>query len=85
MRRMNPSGRNPYDPVVRSLAADLLGYLRLPGGTMPSGFTYGLFDLWSKADEENRALIATGWPLVAFVLRTVDTGGEAGLRSIVED
>ncbi|QOT19579.1 hypothetical protein HMI59_23430 (plasmid) [Paenarthrobacter sp. YJN-5] len=85
MRRMNPSGRNPYDPAVRSLAADLLGYLRLPGGTMPSGFTYGLFDLWSKADEDNRALITTGWPFVAFVLRAHEEDGEAGLRRIVED
>jgi hypothetical protein len=82
---MNPSSRNPYDPAVRSLAADLLGYLRLPGGTMPSGFAYGLFDLWSKADEDNRALIATGWPFAAFVLRAHEEDGEAGLRRIVED
>lgn len=82
---MNPSGRNPYDPVVRSLAGDLLGYLRFPGGTMPSGFTYGLFDLWSKADEENRGLIATGWPLAAFVLRTHESDGEEGLRRLFED
>lgn len=80
---MNPSNRNPYDPAVRSLAGDLLGYLRLPGGTMPSGFTYALFDLWSKADEENRDRIAREWPFVAFVLRTNDEGGEAALRSIV--
>lgn len=83
---MNPTGdRNPYDPAVRSLAADLLGYLRLPGGTMPSGFTYALFELWAKADEVNREGIATGWPLVAFVLRAHEADGEAGLNRIVQN
>ncbi|WP_354214576.1 hypothetical protein [Arthrobacter sp. UYCo732] len=79
---MNPSGGNPYDPAVRSLAGDLLGYLRLPGGTMPSEFNYSIFELWAKADDINKEKIAAGWPFVAFVLRTHDTDGEDGLRRI---
>lgn len=81
---MNPSksNRNPYDPAVRSLAGDLLGYLRLPGGTVPSEFTYALFDLWAKADEADKEGIAQGWPFVAFVLRAHDLDGEDGLRRI---
>jgi hypothetical protein len=80
---MNPTKLdNPYNAEVRSYATDLIGYLRLPGGTMPSGFTYTLFDLWSKADEENRDLISRSWPLAAYVLRANDRDGEDGLRRI---
>lgn len=85
MRDMNPSDRNPYDPAVRSLAGNLLGYHRLPGGTMPSEFTYALFDLWAKADEVDKDGIATGWPFVAFVLRAHETDGQDGLRRIVQN
>lgn len=82
---MNPSGNNPYNPAVRTMATDLLGYVRPPGGTMPSGFTYALFDLCEKADEINREGIAAGWPFVAFVLRAHESDGEDGLRRTVED
>jgi hypothetical protein len=37
---------------------DLLGYLGKSGGTVPSSFTWKLFDLWAKADEGNKELIA---------------------------
>ena len=82
MRGMNPTIQNPYAAAVRSLAGDLLGYLRLPGGTMPSEFDYALFDLWAKADEINREGIEAGWPVVAFVLRAHDLDGEDGLYRI---
>lgn len=82
---MEPTNQNPYDPALRSLAGDLLGYLRLPGGTVANEFTYALFDLWGKADEENKEAIHEAWPLVAHILQANEHYGEDGLRRIFEN
>lgn len=79
---MNATGTNPYIPAVRLYATDLLGYLGKAGGTVAGGFTTGVFELWAKADIFNKAIIESGWPFIAFVLRANDEGGETALREI---
>lgn len=84
MNNLNP-GQSPYLPEVRSYARDLLGYLNKSGGTVPGGFTTGVFELWAKADIFNKAIIEAGWPFIGYVLRANDEGGENALRSIAAE
>jgi hypothetical protein len=78
----DPNMKSPYNAEVRQYATDLLGYLRKAGGTVPGGFTVGVFELWAKADMFNKAIIAEGWPFIAVALRANDQGGEAALRDV---
>ncbi|HEX9088156.1 MAG TPA: hypothetical protein VF867_11575 [Arthrobacter sp.] len=69
-------------PTFKAIAQDLLGLLHKPGGTVPGSFTQSLFELWPKADLDNKARIESGWPEVAFVLRSNDLGGLNAVRSL---
>lgn len=84
MSGMNPKNKmkSPYNAEVRQYATDLLGYLDKPGGTVPGGFTTGVFELWPKADFVNKAIIASSWPAIGVVLRANDRDGEAALRDV---
>lgn len=61
--------KSPYNAEVRQYATDLLDYLGKSGGTVPGGFTTGVFELWAKADMFNKAIIADSWPFIAVALR----------------
>lgn len=78
----NPNIKSPYCAEVRQYATDLLGYLNKSGGTVPGGFTTGVFELWAKADIFNKAIIAQGWPMIAVALDANDKGGEAAIRDV---
>lgn len=74
---------SPADPTTfKAIAQDLLGLLHKPGGTVPGSFTIGLFELWSKADLDNKARIESAWPEVAFVLRSNDLAGLNAVRAL---
>lgn len=78
----DPTQPSPYNETVRAYARDLLGYLNKPGGTVPGGFTTKLFELWAKADINNKMKIAHTWPHIGVVLAANDQGGEASVRHI---
>jgi hypothetical protein len=78
----NPNIKSAYCTEVRQYATDLLGYLNKSGGTVPGGFTTGVFELWAKADFINKTIIANSWPFIGVVLRANDEGGEAALRDV---
>lgn len=78
----NPNIKSAYCAEVRQYATDLLGYLNKSGGTVPGGFTTGVFELWAKADIFNKAIIAQGWPFIAVALQANDRGGVAAIRDV---
>lgn len=78
----DPNETSPYLPEVRQYATDLLGYLNKKGGTVPGGFTVGVFELWAKADFINKGIIESAWPYIGAVLRANDDGGPNALRRI---
>lgn len=78
----DPRETSPYHHEVRQYATDLLGYLDKPGGTVPGGFTTGVFELWAKADIFNKATIAQAWPFIAVPLDAYDMGGVAAVRAV---
>jgi hypothetical protein len=78
----DPDEKSPYNAAVRAHARDLLGYMHKSGGTAPGGFTIRLFELWTSADRDNKAIIAVALPFMGVVSRANDEGGEAAVREV---
>lgn len=68
-------------PETRAAASDLLGFYNL-GGTAPDGFHAMLFELWTKADQLNRARLAVAFPEAARAVDTMNEGGPEALKKL---
>lgn len=49
-------------------AHDVLGYMKVPGGWTPGGFTTKLIEAWLHADPANRFRLSLGFPILCEAL-----------------